>query len=218
MKTGKVIIALVILSFAAGLFGGYRIWGIKDEGKTDIKQLLKKLNEEVELLEKKNKDLLASIEASKADIDASAAMKKEIQEVKTQLQNALQEKEGFERSLAEVRAKEELDAEKQGEAQNELRTLHDDLKGRITTLESRNQVLTDQLQKTQRENAEKEALLAQVRGELSEARQKASREENLKALSDDLKGRISALEKENQELKSVIDNISEMTRRKEETQ
>ena len=59
--------------------------------------------------------------------------------------------------------------------------------------------------------------LAQVRAELSESKKKALQGEELKALSDDLQGRISELEKENQELKSVIDKISEMTKIKEET-
>jgi prefoldin subunit 5 len=56
-----------------------------------------------------------------------------------------------------------------------------------------------------------------VRGELSEAREKASKGEEYRLLTDDLNARISALETENRELKSVIDNISEMTQRKPET-
>ncbi|MBE0605285.1 MAG: hypothetical protein IH610_03245, partial [Deltaproteobacteria bacterium] len=43
----------------------------------------------------------------------------------------------------------------------------------------------------------------------------AQQGEKLKALIDELQGRISALEKENLDLRAVIDNISEMTKRKE---
>ncbi len=182
MKSTKVIIAIVALSLAAGLFGGYRIWGTKDKEPVDIKQLLQKLEEEVDLIEKKNKDLVASIEASKGDIEASEAVRKENQALKDQLQGALQEKTGLESSLAESRAKE-----------------------------------TDAVKQAEREIAEKEGVLDQVRSELSESREKASKGEEYKLLTDDLNARISALEKENRELRSVIDNISEITQRKQET-
>ena len=41
--------ACLLLGIAAGLFGGYRIWGTKDKEPVDIKQLLQKLEEEVDL-------------------------------------------------------------------------------------------------------------------------------------------------------------------------
>jgi chromosome segregation ATPase len=216
MKSTKVILAFIVLGIAAGLFGGYRIWGTKDKEPVDIKQLLQKLEEEVDLIEKKNEDLVASIEASKGDIEASEAVRKENQALKDQLQAALQEKTGLENSLAESRAK-ETDAEKQAAAEQELRAEQDDLKGKITALESGNRDLADRLQQAEREITEKEGVLDQVRGELSEAREKASKGEEYRLLTDDLNARISALETENRELKSVIDNISEMTQRKPET-
>jgi len=64
MKGYKVILGLIALGFAAGMFGGYRIWGTIDKGKTDIKQLLQQLNQEVDLLESKNRELTESLEAS----------------------------------------------------------------------------------------------------------------------------------------------------------
>jgi chromosome segregation ATPase len=216
MKSTKVILAFIVLGIAAGLFGGYRIWGTKDKEPVDIKQLLQKLEEEVDLIEKKNEDLVASIEASKGDIEASEAVRKENQALKDQLQAALQEKTGLENSLAESRAK-ETDAEKQAAAEQALRAEQDDLKGKITALESGNRDLADRLQQAEREITEKEGVLDQVRGELSEAREKASKGEEYRLLTDDLNARISALETENRELKSVIDNISEMTQRKPET-
>ncbi len=216
MKSTKVILAFIVLGIAAGLFGGYRIWGTKDKEPVDIKQLLQKLEEEVDLIEKKNEDLVASIEASKGDIEASEAVRKENQALKDRLQAALQEKTGLESSLAESRAK-ETDAEKQAAAEQELRAEQDDLKGKITALESGNRDLAGRLQQAEREITEKEDVLDQVRSELSEAREKASKGEEYRLLTDDLNARISALETENRELKSVIDNISEMTQRKPET-
>ena len=215
MKSYKLIVAIIALSIAAGLFGGYRIWGTKDKGKVDIKQLLHTLEEEINRIEQKNMDLVASIEASKGEIEASEAIRKENQELKNQLQNALLEKTELENSLAERGAK-DTDVEKQAAAEQKLRSVVDELNGRITTLDSRNRDLADRFQKAEREIAEKEGQLAQMRDELAEAKEKASRREKLQLMSDDLNAQISALEKENLELKSVIDNISEMTQRKQE--
>lgn len=215
MKSTKVIVAIVALSLAAGLFGGYRIWGTKGKEGVDAKQLLQNLGEEVGRIEQRNRDLVASIEASKGEVEASEAVRKENQELKERLQNALQEKTGLESSLAELRAK-ETEAGKQAAVEQELRKMADDLKGRITALENGNRELTDRLRKAEEENAEKEELLAGVRKELAEAREKASKGEEFQLLSHDLNARISELERENRELRSVIDNISEMTQRKQE--
>jgi chromosome segregation ATPase len=216
MKRTKVIIAVIALSIAAGLFGGYRIWGTKDQGGGDIKQLLRNLEEEVGRIEQKNKDLVASIEASKGDIEASETVRKENQELKDELQRTLQEKQGLESSLAERKAK-ETDAIKQAEGEQEFRKVQDELKNKIATLESGNQDLADRLQQAEQKIAEKEGLLAEVRNELAEAHEKASKGEECKLLTHDLNARISELEMENKELRSVIDNISEMTQRKQET-
>lgn len=215
MMSTKVIIAIVALSLVAGVFGGFLIWGTKDKGKVDIKQLLHTLEGEIQRIEQKNKDLVASIEASKREIQASEAVRKENQELKDQVRNALQEKKGLESSLVELRSK-EIDAEKQAAGVKKLQTMLEDLKGRNAALESKNRDLADRLQKAERENAEKEGRLAQMRNELAAANEKASMGEKLQVVSDELNARISALEKENLVLKSVIDNISEITQRKQE--
>jgi chromosome segregation ATPase len=215
MKNTKVIIAVIALCIGAGLFGGYRIWGTRGQGEGDINQLLRNLEEEVGRIEQKNKDLVASIEASKADIEASDAVRKENQELKDQLQAALQEKQGLESSLAEWKAK-EADTKKQAEIEQELRTDQDDLKKKIAALENRNRDLADRLQKAEQEKAEKEDQLAQIRNELAGAHEKASQGEKFQLLADDLQARITELETENQELRAVIDNISELTQQKQE--
>jgi chromosome segregation ATPase len=216
MKSTKVIIAVIALGFAAGLFGGYRIWGTKDQGKGDIKQLMHNLEEEVGRIEQKNKDLVASIEASKGAIEASEAVSKENQVLKGQLQGALQEKQGLEKSLAEWKAK-ETDAKKQAEVEQELRKVQDELKNKITALKSGNRDLADRLKQAEQKIAEKEGLLAGAQNNLAIARDKASKGEEFKRLSQDLNARISELETENKGLRSVIDNISELTQRKQET-
>ncbi|MGW8284315.1 MAG: hypothetical protein ACWGPR_01195 [Candidatus Deferrimicrobiaceae bacterium] len=157
MKGYKVIVGLIALGFAAGMFGGYRIWGPTKKGATDVRQLLQQVNDEVARIESKNKELTTSLESSREAINASEALRKENQDLKDQLKIAYQEKQELESSLEEVRAKE---------------------------------------------------------------RNAANRAEDGKKLGstiDELNARISALESENRELKSVIDNVSEMTRRKEVT-
>jgi chromosome segregation ATPase len=214
MKGYKVILGLIALGFAAGMFGGYRIWGTKDKGETDIQQLLQQLSDEVGRMESKNRELTESLEASRETVNASEALRKENQDLKDQLQNAFQEKQGWDNALAEVREK-EREAENQAEEQKKLGATIDELKGRIQSLEGENRDLMDRQKKSQQESAEKESLLNQVRSELSAAREEAVQGEKLKKLTDDLNARISVLENENQELKSVIDNISEMTQRNE---
>lgn len=155
MKGYKVIVGLIALGFAAGMFGGYRIWGPTKKGATDVRQLLQQVNDEVARIESKNKELTTSLESSREAINASEALRKENQDLKDQLKIAYQEKQELESSLEEVRAKE---------------------------------------------------------------RNAANRAEDGKKLGstiDELNARISALESENRELKSVIDNVSEMTRRKD---
>jgi chromosome segregation ATPase len=215
MTNYKVIIAILALTLAAGLFGGYRIWGTRDKGKVDLKETLRTLGQEIDRIERQNKDLVATIEGSKREVAASEAIRKENKELKDRLQNALQEKAALDNTMAQLRAK-EIDAQKQAAVEKELRSTVDDLKGRIAAMESRNRELSDRVQKAERENTEKEGLLAQARDELAAAEAKASAGEQLQSTIDDLNARISALEDENRELKAVIDNISEMTQRRQE--
>lgn len=84
--------------------------------------------------------------------------------------------------------------------------------GRIAGLDNEVRNLNIRLKQMQREIAEKERLNGRLQAELVAARQELLQGEKLKALTDDLQRRISGLEKENVELKSIIDNISEMTK------
>lgn len=215
MSRTKVIIVVIVLGIAAGMFGGYRIWGTGGQGEVDVTQLLRNLEEEVARIEQKNKDLVASIEASRKDVEASEAVKQENQALKNQLQIAIQKTQGLERSLAEWKTK-ETDAQKRAEVEQELRKAQDELNKKVAALEGGNRDLADRLQQAERQVAEKEGLLAGVRNDLALAREKASRGEELKQVSQDLNARIAELEKENEGLRSLIDNISEMTKQKQE--
>lgn len=62
-----------------------------------------------------------------------------------------------------------------------------------------------------------ESSLEEVRAKERNAANRAEDGKKLGSTIDELNARISALESENRELKSVIDNVSEMTRRKEVT-
>ena len=215
MKSTKVIIAVIALSIGAGLYGGYRIWGARGQGEGDIQQLFRNLEKEVGRIVQENKDLVASIEASRANVETSDAVRKENQDLKDRLQAAQQEKQALEGSLAEWKAM-EADAEKQAETEQELLKEQDDLKKDIAALESINKDLADRLQKAEQEKAEQEDQLGQIRDELAGAHEKVSQGEKYQLLADDLQARITELETENQELRSVIDNISDLTQRRQE--
>ena len=155
MKGYKVIVGLIALGFAAGMFGGYRIWGPTEKGKTDIRQLLQQVNDEVARVESKNKELTESLESSREAVNASEALRKENQDLKDQMKVAYQEKQELESALEEASAKDR------------------------------------------------------------DAANPSEDSKKLESTIDALNSRISVLESENRELKSVIDNVSEMTRRKE---
>jgi uncharacterized phage infection (PIP) family protein YhgE len=171
MKMNKIFLVVMALSLAIGLLGGYRIWGVKDHGEADIKQLLEKVNEEVEVIETRNRDLAAALEAAKEDIGKSESLKTENQELKKQLQISLQEKKELENALEEVRRKESEDR-RQAETEKELRTLNDGLKERITVLENEKRdlkelkALSDDLQgrisELEKENQELKSVIDKI--------------------------------------------------------
>jgi chromosome segregation ATPase len=180
MKTAKIVLGLVVIGFLAGLVGGYTIWRPKDNAKADLRELVAKVGDAADRIEKRNKDLESQVEALKSNAREAEAMKAEIKALKGQLDNTVAE-----------------------------------LQGRIAGMDNQIGNLNDQLKQKRQEIAEKAAAQGRLQAELSAARQEAQQGEKLKAQTDVLQGRISALEKENLELRAVIDNISEMTKRKE---
>jgi len=140
MKSYKIIVGLIALGFAVGMFGGYRIWGPTEKGKTDIRQLLQQVNDEVALIESKNKELTGSLESSREAINASEALRKENHDLKDQLKVAYQEKQELESTLEEARAK-ERDAGNQTEDRKKIGSTIDELNARISVLENENREL-----------------------------------------------------------------------------
>jgi prefoldin subunit 5 len=90
-----------------------------------------------------------------------------------------------------------------------------ELQGRIAGLDNDVRELQSRLQQKEREIAEKEKANGRLRTDLAAARVQAQQGEQFKAKTEELRSRIAALEQENRELRSVIDNISEMTRKRE---
>jgi chromosome segregation ATPase len=180
MKTTRIVIGLIVISFLAGLFGGYSIWKPKENGKVDIPELLAKVGEATGRIEKRNQDLLSQVEALKGNAREAESLKAANLALRGQLDNSV-----------------------------------GTLQGRIAGLDNEVRTVNARLKQKQQEIAEKGTLIDRLQAELSAARQGALQVEKFKALSDDLQSRISALEKENSALKSVIDNISEITKRKD---
>lgn len=180
MKTSKIVIGLIVISFLAGLFGGYSIWKPKESGKVDIPEMLAKLGEATSRLEQRNRDLVSQVEALRGNAREAESLKAANLALKGQLDNSVAK-----------------------------------LQGRIAGLDNEVRSMNARLKQKQQEIAEKERLKEQLQAELSAARQGALQGEKFKALNVDLQSRVSTLEKENSELKSVIDNISEITKRKD---
>lgn len=214
MKTAKIVIGLVVIGFLAGLFGGYTIWRPKDDQKTDLRELVAKVGDAAERIEKRNQDLASQVEALKGNAREAEAMKAENQALKGQLDNSVQEMNRMTTSMSGLNAR-VSEAEKVADERKQLKAENADLQGRIAGLDNQIRTLKDQLKQKQEVIAEKVAAHDRLQTELSAARQEAQQGEKLKALIDELQGRISALEKENLDLRAVIDNISEMTKRKE---
>lgn len=88
------------------------------------------------------------------------------------------------------------------------------LQGRISALDNQVRDLQGRLERRQQEIAQKENRNARLQEELPAARQEAQQQEELKAHIEKLRNRISVLEQENGALRSVLDNISALTRKK----
>jgi chromosome segregation ATPase len=213
MKTAKIVIGLVVIGFLAGLFGGYTIWKPKDDQKADLRELVAKVGDAAERIEKRNQDLASQVEALKGNAREAEAMKAENQALKGQLDNSAQEMSRMTVSMSGLNAR-ISEAEKVADERKQLKAENADLQGRIAGLDNQVRTLKDQLKQKQQVIAEKVAAQDRLQTELSAARQEAQQGEKLKALIDELQGRISALEKENLDLRAVIDNVSEMTKRK----
>lgn len=214
MKTAKIVIGLVVIGFLAGIFGGYTIWRPKDDQKADLRELVAKVGDAAERIEKRNQDLASQVEALKGNAREAEAMKAENQALKGQLDNSVQEMNRMTASMSGLNAR-VSEAEKVADERKQLKAENADLQGRIAGLDNQIRTLKDQLKQKQQVIAEKVTAHDRLQTELSAARQEALQGEKLKALIDELQARISALEKENLDLRAVIDNVSEMTKRKE---
>ena len=214
MKTARIVIGLVVIGFLAGLFGGYTIWRPKDDQKADLRELVAKVGDAAERIEKRNQDLASQVEALKGNAREAEAMKAENQALKGQLDNSVQEMNRMTATMSGWNAR-VSEAEKVADERKQLKAENADLQGRIAGLDNQIRTLKDQLKQKQQVIAEKITAHDRLRTELSAARQEAQQGEKLKALIDELQGRISALEKEKLALRAVIDNVSEMTKRKE---
>jgi len=212
MKTARIVIGLAVIGFLAGLFGGYTIWRPKDDQKADLRELVAKVGDAAERIEKRNQDLASQVEALKGNAREAEAMKAENQALKGRLDNSVQEMNRMTASMSGLNARVSV-AEKVADERKQLKAENADLQGRIAGLDNQIRTLKDQLKQKQQVIAEKVAAHDRLQTELSAARQEAQQGEKLKALIDELRGRISALEKENLDLRAVIDNISEMTKR-----
>jgi len=143
---------VIIISLVLGLTAGYMIWGKRVEDKLDIKQLLNRAIQEVEIIENKYEDLNSKLKSIKDSTKEAERLSKE------------------------------------------------------------NIVIREELEKAHQDNVLSQNLLTQVQAELSNVKEKIQMHEGLQSLSEDLKTRISALEKENQDLRDILKRIGSLTK------
>ncbi len=137
MKTARIVIGLVVIGILAGLYGGYTIWRPKDNGKADIRELLAKVGDATNRIEKRNQVLVSQVEALKGTARDAEAMKAENRALKGQLDKSVQEVNRLTASMDGLRAR-ASDAERLAEEQRRLKTENAELQGRISALEQEN--------------------------------------------------------------------------------
>ena len=186
MKATRSSAVVIVITLLVGLIAGYAIWGKKEEKKLDVRQLLNKAMQEVDLIENKNKDLTSQLENMKDISKEMEKLSKENQDIQQQLQKAQQD--NVQAGSLLTQAKKETE-----------------------TLSEKNRDIQQQLQKVQQDNIQLENLLTQVNVELSAVKEKVYERESLQSLSEDMKIRVSELEKENQELGNILLKIRSLT-------
>lgn len=100
----------------------------------------------------------------------------------------------------------------------ELRKTHEQNRQRIekaTTLVKDNEVLQKQLQEVRQKRDELKGTLNRIKTELAEARQKSQDIDKLKESRDALEARVAILEDDNYDLKTTLEQISDISTRQE---
>ncbi len=141
MEKNKTIIIIAVAAFIFGLIISYAMWGTNGEEETDIKQLLSKAMQGIEVLEKENRDLRSDLKRSKKD-----NLKKENQTLKEQLQMVQQENEKMQNKISKLKAQVAHTA-LQLEAKEKLSKVIDTQNFRLAELEKENQDLRITLEK-----------------------------------------------------------------------
>ncbi len=176
---------------------------------------------------KKMEGMVAQLKASGDEYTARiSALENENQSLKTQMQKVQGEKTGAEDEIAQLKialseAEDRIAQAEEAEGidtegkEAEYKELIGEYESSMAALKEENQSLRTQIETVTREKDKAESLVAQLNATLSEAGEKAKAVEELRVLSDDLKTRVSELEKENKELKTLVETIRDMMKDKE---
>jgi len=123
------------------------------------------------------------------------------------VEDKLDAKQLLNRAIQEV----EIIESRNKDLENQLKNIQDRSK-EAERLSKDNIVIQEQLKKARQDNVQLENLVTQVQNELSNVKEKIQIQEGLKTLSDDLKTRIAGLEKENEDLREILQRIGSLTR------
>lgn len=146
MKFDRTVMIVVAVTFVIGLIAGFSIWGMKKEKKIEVKQLLSTAIQEIDRIEKENKELKGQVAKTKTDREAAARLSGENQELQAQLQKTAQYNQQLKDETDRIRDG-LAEAEKRAQKAENLEVMKDSLQQRVLELEEENHGLKSAMDK-----------------------------------------------------------------------
>ncbi|UCH82096.1 MAG: hypothetical protein JSW20_05565 [Nitrospiraceae bacterium] len=204
MEDKKKLIIAVIASLIIGIMIGTGLKGDKKVKKPAIKQVLQETVQEFENLERENKELKALAATAKEKSEADKKRTEELSSLKVQLNKAQLENRDLKGIVSQLKSQKPKDnADKAA-----LKSLSEKHEITISSLEKENQNLKMDLQSAQDEITNSADLINQLQSDVSALRAQLMKEKETLMTGEDIQQRMTKLEKENQELKSIVESIN----------
>lgn len=145
MNINNTLIIAVVLSLLVGLLAGYGIWGGKRDKDVDVRQLLQRVSEKVEAIQRENSDLRSMNEKNKETIEKASALVKKNENLQKQLQEADLKIERLDVTVKQISG-ELAQAKEQAEENGRMRESREALEDRAASLEQENYELRMKLE------------------------------------------------------------------------
>ena len=207
MENSQKLIIGVIVSLIIGIFIGTALQGDKKEKKPEIKKVLQSTVEEIENLERENKELKAFAAKSKEKTESDKKLLNERNALQKQLSILQSDNKKLQSMISQLRS------DKSGETA--LKELSENYERTLFSLEKANKNLIAQLESAQEEITKANLETTQLRSDAARAHEQLNKETTKREVIEQLKRRIIKLEKDNQELTSIVDSINTMLKGRE---